>query len=186
MTREQNRFGVELFVLSEAVFFLLLILAYVFYHHRTGTGGEAAAHLDPVRTGIYSVFLLASSATMWRAEANAKRSRRRSVRIWLLATIVLGAVFLIGQGREYADLIQRKVTISRDLFGTTFFTLTGFHGLHVLIGLLVLGIFAVLMFAAQKEDAVDTGLHAAAVYWHFVDAVWVVIFTVVYLWGVVL
>ncbi len=186
MTREQNRLGVELFVLSEAVFFLLLILAYVFYHHRTGTGGAAAAHLDPLRTGIYSVFLLASSLTMWRAEVNTTRGRRHRVRAWLLATIVLGAVFLVGQGIEYAGLIQRQVTISRDLFGTTFFTLTGFHGLHVLIGLVVLAVFTALVFAAEREAAVDTGLHAAAVYWHFVDAVWVVIFAVVYLWGVLL
>jgi heme/copper-type cytochrome/quinol oxidase subunit 3 len=101
----------------------------------------------------------------------------------LLATIVLGAVFLFGQGKEYLRLIDQHVTISRDVFSSAFFTLTGFHGFHVFVGLVVLLIMLGLAQAGDFRggahlDAVDT----ASWYWHFVDAVWVVIFSVVYLW----
>ena len=99
---------------------------------------------------------------------------------WLLATVGLGAVFLCGQGREYAQLLREHVTISRNLFGTTFFTLTGFHGLHVLIGLVALAILLGLALAGGFKDPRAPGVGAVGLYWHFVDAVWIVIFAVVY------
>ena len=133
--------------------------------------------LDPVKTGCFSVALLSSSLTLWGAERSHKGTG-----VWLLATIGLGLVFLVGQGLEYAYLLIHHVTISHDLFGTTFFTLTGFHGLHVLVGLLLLSILAGLAFFGHEHEPTNDAVNVIAIYWHFVDAVWIVIFGVVYLW----
>ncbi len=180
---EKNRLGVILFVASEAVFFGLLVFAYVTYHASRGNGPGAAAVLDPVRTGIFSVFLFASSATMHRAGTSLRKRNRGAGFFWLLATLALGTVFLVGQGTEYLHLARENVTISRDLFGTTFFTLTGFHGLHVLVGLVLIALILGITWAGKHDRPWDGALGAISVYWHFVDAVWVVIFAVVYLWG---
>ena len=102
--------------------------------------------------------------------------------LWLLITILLGVTFLAGQGIEYADLLTHHVTISRDLFGSTFFTLTGFHGLHVFVGLLLLTLLLLLFVFGRKSKPALPGVESIAYYWHFVDAVWVVIFSIVYLW----
>ena len=179
-----GRLGMLLFVASEAVFFILLILAYVFYHHAASNGGEAARVLDTSRTAVFSLFLFASSATVHRAGASLRRRNVPALRGWLIATVVLGGVVLLGQAREYAGLIHRDITISRDLFGTTFFTLTGFHGLHVLLGLVLLALL-VLLSTRRSVGLLEGGLlEGVSIYWHFVDAVWVVIFAVVYLWSV--
>ena len=122
---------------------------------------------------------------MWRAESNIENRRRNRVPIWLGLTVLLGATFLFGQGREYYDLIHRDITISRDLFGTTFFTLTGFHGLHVFTGLILIIIVMMLAIFGRTDEPRASALGAIAYYWHFVDAVWVIIFSVVYLWAFV-
>jgi heme/copper-type cytochrome/quinol oxidase subunit 3 len=182
---EKNKLAMLLFISSETIFFTLLILAYVAYHRTGGTGPTAASALDPVKTGVFSLFLLSSSFTMHRVGASTRREERGGQRAWLAATIVLGSVFLVGQGLEYASLIRRDVTISRDLFGTTFFTLTGFHGLHVFLGLVMLAILLGLGARHPDDEPKSAAVGAIAVYWHFVDAVWVVIFSVVYLWAFV-
>jgi heme/copper-type cytochrome/quinol oxidase subunit 3 len=102
---------------------------------------------------------------------------------WVAGTIGLGAVFLLGQAREWAGLIGRNVTISRDLFGTTFFTLTGFHGLHVFLGLLLLLMLFGLGLRGQFKAPRSTGVEVVGIYWHFVDAVWIVVYSVIYLWS---
>jgi heme/copper-type cytochrome/quinol oxidase subunit 3 len=89
---------------------------------------------------------------------------------------------MTGQGLEYARLLMNNITISRDLFGSTFFTLTGFHGLHVMIGLILLLLLFGLAVLGRKDEPTHTGMQSIAIYWHFVDAVWVVVFSVVYLW----
>jgi len=168
-----------LFVASESIFFLLLLLAYVNYHKQTGAQAEAL--LNPLKTGMFSIALFSSSLTLWFAE-RAHKKESNFVRVWLAATIVLGAIFITGQGLEYAGLLSRNVTISRDLFGTTFFTLTAFHGFHVLIGLLLLSLLLGLTVLGRKGEPTVPGMQSIAIYWHFVDAVWLVIFSVVYLW----
>jgi heme/copper-type cytochrome/quinol oxidase subunit 3 len=180
---EKNRIAMLLFIANEAVFFSLLIMAYVAFHNRAGTGPTAASSLDLGTTLFFTACLLSSSFTMWRAEVSVRHGRRGGVRGWLAATIVLGATFLFGQGREYAGLIRRNVTISRDLFGTTFFTLTGFHGLHVFLGLLMLGVLLGLATFGGGGEPRRGAMNAISVYWHFVDGVWVIIFSVVYLWA---
>ena len=180
---EKNKLAMLLFIANEAVFFLLLILAYVALHRRTGTGPTAASSLDLAATSVYTVLLLSSSFTLWRAEVSHRRGRTRALRGWLAATIVLGAGFLFGQGREYAGLLSRNITISRDLFGTTFFTLTGFHGLHVFLGVVMLAVLLSLAVFGRSPEPSEGAMNAVSVYWHFVDAVWVIIFSVVYLWA---
>jgi heme/copper-type cytochrome/quinol oxidase subunit 3 len=172
--RQQARLGMALFLLSEAVFFFMLIAA--FWYFRTATLPVAAANLKLGSTAVYTAALLASSFTMWRAASGG------ATRGWLAATIVLGTVFLFGQTSEYLRLFRQNITISQNLFGTTFFTLTGFHGLHVLVGIVLLAVLAVLRgssFESTKSLAVKT----VSLYWYFVDAVWIAIFAVVYLWS---
>jgi heme/copper-type cytochrome/quinol oxidase subunit 3 len=163
--------GVVVFIASESVFFLAIVLAYIAY--RDSGLAAAKANLDIVRTAIFSVALFASSGTM----ALAARARSGA---WLAATIVLGAIFLIGQGTEYARLLGEGIGPGSALFGTTFFTLTGLHGIHVVAGLVALA----ALFAANlgRTGAVRAvAWEAVGYYWHFVDVVWVVVFSVVYL-----
>jgi heme/copper-type cytochrome/quinol oxidase subunit 3 len=181
---EKNKLAMILFLLSESVFFVLLILAYVTYHLQQGNGPTAATSLSIVKTGIFSLFLFASSYTVWRAGVHLREGHRSTAGLaWLGLTIAFGLTFLVGQGLEYADLIHRHITISRDLFGTTFFTLTGFHGLHVSVGLVMLA--TVLWTAARSglRKPKPVAVEVVSLYWHFVDAVWVFIFGVVYLWA---
>ena len=166
-------------MLSEAVFFGFLIAAYVYFY--PASSGAARRYLDPARTLIFTVCLLASSATMWLAERRLRAGRRNGCRLWLGVTIALGAAFLAGQGMEYAGLISKAVIPERNLFAATFFTLTGFHGFHVLCGLVSLGALMALTFRGGFAEAGRRGAGAVALYWHFVDAVWIVIFSLVYL-----
>ena len=180
---EKNKLGMLLFLASEAFFFALLILAYVYYRGASAEGPNAATSLDVATASIFTVFLLGSSGTLWLAERNMAQERPAGMRLWLLVTIVFGAVFLIGQGREYLHLFSENVTISRNLFGTTFFTLTGFHGLHVFSGLVALTILFGLTLAGWFKGPHAVAIEAVGWYWHFVDVVWIVIFSIIYLWS---
>ena len=182
ITGDTNRFAMLLFLLSEAAFFAILIIAYVYFHNAVKPGPDAANSLHPLKSGIYTVFLLASSFTVWRAERCYSRRRNGAFLGWLLATILLGATFLFGQGREYIHLYRANVTVSRNIFGSAFFTLTGFHGLHVFLGLIALAILFALALA-DSSGRQSSAVRTIATYWHFVDWVWVVIFSVVYLWS---
>ncbi len=180
----KSKLAVLLFILSEANFFALLIIAYLYFHAYPGDGPTAATSLNAERTGIFSIFLFASSATMMMA-SRSYRGKRGGAFAWLVATLLLGGIFLFGQVHEYVGLYASGVTANRSLFATTFFTLTGFHGLHVAVGLLAITAITVLTGAgsfgtsAREEEAFGS----VEIYWHFVDAVWVVIFTIVYLWA---
>ncbi len=178
--RNKNLLGMGAFLFAEANFFLILILAYVYFHVQPINGPTARTSLDPARTAIYTVFLLASSVTLWLAGRSLKGS---GARIWLLVTIVFGAVFLVGQGTEYARLLGQNVSISSNVFGSSFFTLTGFHGLHVLSGLIALTILFGFAVAGGPQGLRPAAFETISLYWHFVDAVWIVIFSVVYLWA---
>ncbi|HLH41864.1 MAG TPA: cytochrome c oxidase subunit I [Bryobacteraceae bacterium] len=175
------KLSMAVFIASEAVFFAFLIAAYLYYY-AAAVGRPAASHsLNPPRTLLFTLCLLASSATMWLAERRITRARPKAFRLWLAATVALGAAFLIGQGAEYAKLISAGVTPARSLFAATFFTLTGFHGFHVLCGWISLMVFLGLAFRRPFGELENSGLQALSLYWHFVDAVWIVIFSLVYL-----
>ncbi|TMI80116.1 MAG: cytochrome c oxidase subunit I, partial [Bacillati bacterium ANGP1] len=149
------------------------------------TGVVAARVLDSGRAGINTVFLIASSATLWLGSKSLEQRRGAALAAWLAVTIILGALFLAGQGREWLTLVRANVTVSRDLFGTTFFTLTGFHGLHVLLGLCLLAMLFCLAVARRFKGPTSAAIEAVALYWHFVDAVWIGIYSLIYLWALV-
>src|SRR5690348_7176212 len=159
--------GMLLFPLNEAVLFFMLIAAYVYFH--SSAAATAVQSLNLTAAAAFTVCLLASSLTMWRAAVTGIRS-------WLAATVVLGALFLYGQGSEYEHLFRQNVTMSGNQFGTTFFTLTGVHALHVSVGV-------VLVSALLRGTGSRAMRESIALYWYFVDAVWIVIFAVVYLWA---
>lgn len=178
---EKNKASIIIFLASEAFFFLMLIFAYVYYNYTPGAGPTAASSLDAVKTLAFTVCLLASSFTIWRSEVAFKRKQHAPMVRWLVVTIVLGAIFLAGQGSEYWGLFKRGITVDTNLFATTFFTLTGFHGLHVCVGLVGLLIVLVLMLLGDFKQFRPRALEILGLYWHFVDAVWVVVFSIIYL-----
>lgn len=179
---DRIRLGMLTFIASEAVFFLLLILAFLYFRYQNTPAQSSASNLDAPKTLIFTVCLVASSGTLWLAERSLKKKKTKLVILWLVATVVLGLVFLGGQGLEYFSLFNKGIDINTNTFGTTFFTLTGFHGLHVFSGLLALAILAGLGFIGLfKRAKVPVVLQSVSYYWHFVDAVWLVIFTIVYL-----
>lgn len=180
---DNNKLGMGLFLISESAFFVFLILAYVYFRYSVKAGPTAANSLDPAKTGIFTIFLFASSLTIWLAERSLRAGRQARLHFWLFVTIVFGAVFLVGQGMEYLRLYRVDVTVSRNLFGTTFFTLTGFHGLHVFLGLIALTVLLGLSLAGQFRAPRSAAVETVAMYWHFVDGVWVVLFAVIYLWA---
>ena len=107
------------------------------------------------------------------------------MKLWLVATILLGGIFVAGQGLEYWTLFQRGVTVGLDLFATSFFTLTGFHGLHVCVGLIALMIVLGVAFSRAFRKRHSPALGAVGLYWHFVDVVWLFVFSIVYLWPLI-
>jgi len=137
--------------------------------------------LEAGRTAFFTFLLLASSVTLWRAERALRTSNRTPFLGWLGATLLLGTVFLINQAVEYAGLLRHGVTINSSLFGSTFFTVTGFHGLHVLAGVVALMIMFVLGRRWDLTSRHSDSFTAIGYYWHFVDVVWIVVFSVIYL-----
>jgi heme/copper-type cytochrome/quinol oxidase subunit 3 len=167
--------GMALFIASESIFFLTIVVVYIALRQQ---GLETAKReLEFGKTLVFSLCLFASSATMTVAE----RRRGRDGWLWLLATLALGAIFIVGQGLEYARLLGTGVAPAAGMFGTTFFTLTGLHGLHVLVGLAAIS-GLVLASRARGDRVTGVAWEAVAWYWHFVDGVWVVVFSVVYIW----
>jgi heme/copper-type cytochrome/quinol oxidase subunit 3 len=165
---------------SEAIFFLSLIVAYLYFWRSGNFQKEVAEHLHIKTTALFTVLLLSSSFTFWRAEKNHRQENRKAVKGWLIATILLGAIFLAGQGHEYYNLIQEDVWVSKNEFGSSFYTLTGFHGLHVLIGLIVLLIVLALAMNGYLLNKNSSVLKTVGIYWHFVDVVWIFVFTTIY------
>jgi cytochrome c oxidase subunit I len=163
------------FISSESIFFVSLIVMYsVYSFHFTST------QLAIPRTFWFSLALFSSSGTLILAEKYLTRGNKRAFMALLGATIALGATFLIGQVTEYVNLYNENVTIHmHGEFGTTFFTLTGFHGFHVFVGLLALsGLF---LYGRDWRPGHETPVRSISYYWHFVDGIWVFIFSIVYL-----
>ena len=176
-----NKTLIKLLVGTEAMFFLSLIMAFIYLSVIAGYSPAEENALNITSTGIFSIFLVASSGTFILAERGYKKSNIKSMKGWLIATIILAIIFLFGQGKEYVHLIHtEQITLSSSLFGTSFFTLTGFHGLHVVIGIILLSILLIMAILGDFKKAGSNLLSTAGIYWHFVDIVWIVVFTVVY------
>jgi heme/copper-type cytochrome/quinol oxidase subunit 3 len=176
-----NKTMIKMLVFTEVFFFLSLIMAYVYmvYYGDTRSSGELnALHIST--TGIFTVVLLSSSLTFYIAERNYEKGNIAGLKTWLIITVILGAVFLIGQGNEYYRLINEQISLGASVFGTNFFTLTGFHGFHVFVGLILISVLITMSFLGDFSNPKSTVIQTIGIYWHFVDAVWIVVFTVVY------
>jgi cytochrome c oxidase subunit 3 len=169
-------------IAAEAAIFTIFVVAYIFYIGKSPTGPTPQDVLTaPI---FYSICLLSSSVTIHLAVQALRRGNVNVFSRWWSATIALGAIFLYGTATEWHRLIYREgLTISTNLFGTTYYSLVGLHGFHVVVGLL--GLTSVMAFAlggrVKQEHAYRVDV--LSLYWHFVDAVWVVVFTVVYIVG---
>ncbi len=170
-----------LFLGSECLFFGSLIAAYLLYRDRSVVGPYPSDVFDIPFTSVSAFILLMSSVSMVLALAAIQKGDRRGLNVWLFTTAILGVLFVSGQAFEFTEFYREGLTLETNLFGTTFFVLTGFHGAHVTIGVLILlSLFTVSM---QGKITQEKSLHIelAGLYWHFVDIVWIVIFTLVYL-----
>ena len=170
-----------LFLASDCLLFGSLIAAYLLYRGRSIVGPYPEDLFDIPFTSVSAFVLLMSSVTMVLALAAIQRGNVRNMRIWIFTTAVLGTLFIGGQVFEFTEFNHEGLSLSTNLFGTTFFVLTGFHGAHVTVGVLILlSLFVVsLRGGIQQKDSLAVEL--AGLYWHFVDIVWIVIFTLVYL-----
>ncbi len=169
-------------IIGESAIFTIFVVAYIFYIGKSLYGPQPKDVLEvPV---VATICLLSSSFVIWLSERALERNRIKLFgALWAL-TLILGVIFLVYTGLEWQDLIYNKhLTIATNLFGTTFYSLVGLHATHVLFGLI--GLTTVLIFTLLGKVGEEhcERIQVLALYWHFVDAVWVVVFTVVYILG---
>jgi cytochrome c oxidase subunit 3/cytochrome o ubiquinol oxidase subunit 3 len=174
--------GMSCLIIAESAIFLMFVVAYLFYVGKSLGGPTPRQVLDiPV---LNTICLLSSSATITVALRALRKGETKRFSRWWLATIVLGAWFLLGTGYEWRRLIYEKgLTLQTNLFGTTFYSLVGLHATHVVIGLLGLMLVMAFTLAGWVNQDHAERTHVLGLYWHFVDGVWVVVFTVVYVIG---
>jgi heme/copper-type cytochrome/quinol oxidase subunit 3 len=174
--------GTIVLILSEVIIFGVLFSFYFWSRaHNDPFVPEPILNMDLSPIVFNTIVLLSSGATVHTAQVYLKKGEMKRFRIWLGATILLGAVFIFGQAREYLHLIGEGVTPTASVYGTAFYTLTGVHGLHVVAGLVALTTILVLSFTGFITKERVSGVEGAFIYWHFVDAIWVLVFTLVYL-----
>jgi heme/copper-type cytochrome/quinol oxidase subunit 3 len=174
------KLGMWLFIASEVMFFGGLLSAFLHFKLRPPVD-PAQGLLDVVLVGINTFVLLSSSFTVAMGLASAKAGKKGRLAGFIGLTIVLGLTFLAGQSYEFVTLWNEGVTLSSSVFGSSFFTLTGFHGLHVLIGVVWASSVLVRAFRGRYSHDNYQGVEIFGLYWHFVDIVWIVLFTLIYL-----
>jgi cytochrome c oxidase subunit 3 len=169
-------------IIAESAIFTIFVVAYI-YNIGRSLYGPTPKHVLEVPI-FNSICLLSSSLTIWLAEQAIERGKVKVFGLWWAITFVLGAIFLVGTGIEWHKLIyQDGLTIRTNLFGTTFFSLVGLHATHVVIGLIALMIVLLFTITGHVRQEHAERIQVLALYWHFVDAVWIVVFTVVYIIG---
>jgi cytochrome c oxidase subunit 3 len=178
----KRRVGMSALIAGESAIFTIFVVAYVFYMGKSLTGPTPQQILEVPIVG--TICLLSSSLTIWRAEKAIEQERTASFTLWLAATIALALAFLTNTALEWKKLIYHDgLTISTNLFGTTFYSLVGLHATHVVVGLFLLSAALVFSLFGWVDSRQSERFGVVALYWHFVDGVWVVVFTVVYLIG---
>ena len=170
-----------LFLASECLLFGGLISTYLLYRGASVVGPYPADIFDIPYTSVSAFVLLASSLTMVLALSAIQRGDDMRFRIWILTTAMLGMLFVGGQIYEFTTFYNEGLGINTNLFGSTFFTLTGFHGAHVTVGILMLLTLAWMNRLGKVDQKNNLSVELVGLYWHFVDIVWIVIFTVIYL-----
>jgi cytochrome c oxidase subunit III len=174
--------GMTCLIIAESAIFLIFVVAYVYYIGRSLSGPTPAQVLElPI---LSTICLLSSSITIHYAVGALRKDNVRGCTLGLAGTVLLGAVFLMMTAREWYHLIHDfGLTIRTNLFGTTFYSLVGLHASHVVVGLTMLTIALALSLRGRVSDEHAERLEVLSLYWHFVDGVWVVVFTVVYVLG---
>src|ERR1700751_5834047 len=178
----RGRVGMTCLIIAESAIFTIFVVAYLFYLGKSLSGPTPREVLEtPI---FYTICLLSSSLTIHLAGKLLERGRRAAfLALWLL-TLILGALFLYGTGQECHRLIyEHGLTISTNLFGTTYYSLVGLHAFHVTVGLILLTVVLLFGLAGRVGPDQPAGVDVLSMYWHFVDAVWVVVFSVVYVLG---
>src|ERR1700758_1189179 len=178
----RGRVGMYCLIAAEAAIFTIFVVAYLFYMGKslTGTTPQQVLHV-PV---LFTICLLSSSLTIHLAVRSLRKAKTGAFARWWFLTLLLGAAFLAGTAVEWRHLIYDEgLTIQTNLFGTTYYSLVGLHAFHVLMGLLALSlVWLFAMFGKVKGEHAER-IDTLALYWHFVDTVWVVVFLVVYMIG---
>jgi cytochrome c oxidase subunit 3/cytochrome o ubiquinol oxidase subunit 3 len=169
------------FLGSECLLFGALISTYILYHHRAVTGPTPHDLYDIPFTSVSSFVLLMSSLSMVLALAAIQRGDLRRLRVWLVTTALLGSTFIAGQIYEFTTFVERGMTLKTNVTSGAFFVLTGFHGVHVTLGIVMLLSLTGMSLRGKLPQHRSEVVEIAGLYWHFVDIVWVIIFTVVYL-----
>ena len=178
----RRKVGVIGLILTESALFTIFVTAYLFYIGKSATGPYPNQVLDlPILATIY---LLSSSLTVVLAERAFRRGHTGGFRLWWLITILLAVAFLGSTALEWRRLIFKDhLTISTNLFGTTFYSLVGLHASHVIVGLILLVLVLILSLRRHVTPANAEHIEMLSWYWHFVDGIWVIVFTVVYIIG---
>jgi cytochrome c oxidase subunit 3/cytochrome o ubiquinol oxidase subunit 3 len=174
--------GMICLIVAESAVFIIFVVAYLYYLGKSTSGPTPREVLEmPV---IGTICLLSSSFTVYLATAALHKSKVQLCSLWLAATVLLAGIFLAGTAREWYQLIYKDgLTIRTNLFGTTFYSLVGLHASHVIVGLGMLLVALVCALLGRINKAHTERLETLSLYWHFVDGVWVVVFTVVYVLG---
>jgi len=169
-------------IAAESAIFTIFVVAYIFYIGKSLSGPTPR---DVLTVPIFdTVCLLSSSLTIHLAVRAVRRAQISLFGFWWFVTLALGAIFLIGTGREWRRLIfDDGLTISTNLFGTTYYSLVGLHAFHVTVGLIVIALVMLFTLTGKMAPRYSERLEVFSLYWHFVDAVWVIVFTVVYVIG---
>src|SRR3990170_2899071 len=178
---DSRKLGMWAFLASECLFFGALISSYLLYRTRGPEGQRPGDVYDIPYTSVSSFVLLMSSLTMVLALGAIQRGDHQQLRTWLLATALLGTVFIGGQVYEFTVFTHEGLNLSSSVAATSFFVLTGFHGMHVTVGILWLLSLIGMSLRGQIPVERSLDIEIAGLYWHFVDVVWILIFTVVYL-----
>jgi cytochrome c oxidase subunit III len=178
----RGRVGMISLIAAESAIFTIFVVAYMFYIGKSPSGPMPK---DVLETPIFNtICLLSSSLTIHLAVKALRNAKVGAFGLWWFVTMTLGAIFLVGTGREWQRLIFKNgLTISTNLFGTTYYSLVGLHAFHVTVGLIGIALAMILTLLGKVKPEHSERADVFSLYWHFVDAVWVVVFTVVYVIG---
>jgi cytochrome c oxidase subunit III len=178
----RGRVGMLTLIAAEAAIFTIFVVAYLFYIGKSVSGPMPK---DVLELPIFdTACLLSSSLTIHLAVRALRNAKVSAFGLWWFVTITLGTIFLVGTGREWRHLICEKgLTISTNLFGTTYYSLVGLHAFHVTAGLIVLSMGMIFILFRKVKPEHSERADIFSLYWHFVDVVWIIVFTVVYVIG---
>lgn len=180
---DRGHVGMWCLIAAESAIFTIFVIAYIFYIGKSLTGPKPEDVLSPPI--FFTICLLSSSLSVHLAGRAISHGKIAGFRLWWLVTIALGATFLYGTGREWRRLIfDEHLTIRTNLFGTTYYSLVGLHAFHVTVGLILLAAVAIFSLLGYVNREHANRIAVLSLYWHFVDAVWVVVFTTVYIIGI--